>query len=353
MFEKISEYGHEQVLYCSNEKLGLKAIIAVHSTVLGPSLGGVRMWDYKSDEDALYDVLRLSRGMSLKNAVVGLGLGGGKAVIIGDSARVKNARMLQAFGEHIERLHGTYITAEDVNMTTMDMAHISLGTNHVVGLEGKSGNPSPFTARGVYQGIKAASLEKFGTTDLKGVRIAVSGVGSVGYELCHLLHKDGAKLIVSDIRQLLAARAAVDFNADVVNPHEILKCEAEIFAPCALGAVINENNAQQIKFKMVAGAANNVLVDNRAGDIMHEREILYVPDYIINAGGVINVSFEALDIYDKTKVLEKVDGIYDTVENLLKFAKAENLPTHLAADIFAQSIIDDAQKAKNRKRRTR
>ena len=350
MFEKIESYGHEQVVYCYNEKLGLKAIIAIHSTVLGPSLGGVRMWDYKTEDDALYDVLRLSKGMSMKNAVVGLGLGGGKAVIIGDSARLKNAKLMGEFGKHIERLSGSYITAEDVNTTTVDMAHISAATKYVVGLEGKSGNPSPYTARGVYQGMKAAALNKFGTDSLKGVRIAVSGIGSVGYELCHLLHKEGAKLIVSDIRQLLAARASADFNADLVDPHEILTVEADIFAPCAMGAVIGVDNAHHLNVKMVAGAANNVLVDDAAGNILHERDILYVPDYIINAGGVINVSFEALHQYDEEKVIERVDNIYGTVETVLAFAKEKALPTHVAADVYAQNIIDEAAKKKNRRR---
>lgn len=345
MFSKMNSYGHEQVCFVSDEETGLKAIIAVHSTVLGPALGGTRMWDYKSEEDALYDVLRLSKGMTLKNSAAGLNLGGGKAVIMGDPAKLKNEKFLLAYGRFVDRLNGSYITAEDVNIGVSDAQIISRVTKHVVGLhgEGKSGDPSPFTARGVFKGMQATVNKMFGANSLNGLTVAVQGLGKVGYELCRLLHEDGANIIVTDINNLATEKVEKEFRAKVVSAEEILTCECDIFAPCALGAVINVDNAQKLNCKIVAGAANNVLVNDEAGDQLVNKGILYIPDYIINAGGVINVSMEVNGGYSEEEAIKKVDSIYDNVKNLLGFAKQEGLSTHLAADKFAMKRIEEAK----------
>jgi len=344
MFKLLEEYGHEQVVFGCDKETGLKAIIGVHNTVLGPALGGTRMWNYKSEEDAIYDVLRLSRSMTLKNSAAGLNLGGGKAVIIGDPLKLKNEKFLLAYGKFVDSLNGNYITAEDVNIGVNDAEIIRKATKHVVGLygENKSGDPSPFTARGVYKGIEAASKEKFGCSSLDGLSVAIQGLGKVGYELGRLLKEGGAKLIVSDINPLIVNKAVMELDAKAVSTEEILTVDCDIFAPCAMGAVLSINNIPGLKCKMVAGAANNVLVNNDAGNELVKRGILYIPDYIINAGGVINISMEIDGRYDVNKVTKKVDEIYDNVKNLLNFAKAEGLPTHLAADKFAMDRINKA-----------
>lgn len=346
MLKKMAEYGHEQVFFVSDEDTGLKAIIAVHSTILGPALGGTRMWNYESEDDAIYDVLRLSKGMTLKNSAAGLNLGGGKAVIMGDPAKLKNEAFLLAYGKFVDRLNGSYITAEDVNISVADAEIIRKATVHVAGLhgQGKSGDPSPFTARGTFKGMKAGAKEKFRDDSLKGKIVAVQGLGKVGYNLCEWLKEEGANLIVADINKEATDKAAAELGAKVVTCGEILSVECDIFAPCALGAVLNKDNVADLKCKLVAGAANNVLVDNLAGEALVERGILYIPDYIINAGGVINVAMEVEGNYNEQKAIEKVNAIYDNVKNLLAFAKEEGLPTHLAADKFAMKRIEEAKK---------
>lgn len=345
MFSKIDYYGHEQVCFFSDEETGLKAIIAVHSTVLGPALGGTRMWNYKSEEEAIYDVLRLSKGMTLKNSAAGLNLGGGKAVIIGDHTKLKNEKFLLTYGKFIDRLNGFYITAEDVNIGVNDIEVISKVTKHVSGLygQGKSGNPSPFTARGVLKGMQATVNEIFGVSNLNGLTVAVQGLGSVGFELCRLLKEDGANIIVADINKLAVKKVELEFGAKVVSVEEILTYKCDILAPCAMGAVINKDNANKLNCKIVAGAANNILVDNDAGNQLVNKGILYIPDYIINAGGVINISMEIMGNYNKKEAIIKVDSIYDNVKNILQFAKQEGLPTHLAADKFAMKRIEAAK----------
>ena len=298
IFDYMEKYGHEQLVFCYDATSGLKAIIGVHDTTLGPALGGTRIWDYETEEDAIIDVLRLSRGMTYKNAVAGLNIGGGKAVIMGDPQTIKTEELLRAFGRYVESLGGRYITAEDMNATTKDMGIINDETDYVVGLEGKSGNPSPVTAYGVYRGILAAAEEAFGSTDLNGRVVALQGVGAVGYHVCKHLHEAGAKLIVTDIKKDNIDRAVQDFGAQAVAPDEIYGVECDIFSPCAMGAIINDFTIEQLKCKVVAGSANNQLAEDKHGDMLEEKGIVYAPDFVINGAGVMNV-YEEIKGYDE------------------------------------------------------
>lgn len=348
IFEYMKAQDFEQVVFCQDNTSGLKAIIAIHDTTLGPALGGARMWTYASEEAALEDALRLARGMTYKNAAAGLNLGGGKAVIIGDPKTAKNDELFRAFGRYIEGLDGRYITAEDVGTTEFDMDLIHMETDYVVGVssgEGTSGNPSPVTSFGIYQGMKAAAKEAFGSDSLEGKTVAVQGVGNVAYTLCEHLHAEGAKLIVTDINKEAVQRAVDAFGAVAVETDEIYSQDADIFAPCALGAIINDETIPQFKFKVIAGSANNQLKENRHGDQIHEMGIVYAPDYVINSGGVINVADE-LAGYDSERALNRVAGIYDTIENIFAISKRDNIPTYVAADRLAEERI--ARVAKSR-----
>ncbi|MCY8936734.1 branched-chain amino acid dehydrogenase [Peribacillus frigoritolerans] len=341
IFKYLEKYDYEQLLFCQDKQSGLKAIIAIHDTTLGPALGGTRMWTYASEEDAIEDALRLSRGMTYKNAAAGLNLGGGKTVIIGDPRKDKNEEMFRAFGRYIQGLNGRYITAEDVGTTVEDMDLIHEETDFVTGISpafGSSGNPSPVTAYGVYRGMKAAAKEAFGTDSLEGKVIAVQGVGNVSYNLCRHLHEEGAKLIVTDINKESVARAVESFGATAVNPDEIYGVECDIYAPCALGAVINDQTINQIRAKVIAGAANNQLKETVHGDQIHEKGIIYAPDYVINAGGVINVADELLG-YNRERALKKVETVYDTIERVIEIAKRDQIPTYKAADRMAEERI--------------
>ncbi len=328
---------HEQVVFCSDDASGLKAIIAIHNTKLGPAVGGCRLWDYASDQDALVDVLRLSKGMTYKNALAGLTMGGGKSVIIGDAKTIKSEALFKAFGEALNNLNGRYISAEDVNITTEDIAIANSVTPFVTGTEGKSGNPAPFTALGTFLGIKAAVKHKLKTDDLTGLTVAVQGLGSVGFYLCEHLHKAGAKLIVTDINKTALEKAAKSFNANVVGLDEIYDVDADIYAPCALGATINDETINRLKVNIVAGCANNQLAQPRHDQALVERGILYAPDYVINAGGIINVSFE--NDYDIDKSTKKVEEIYNTLLDIFAKADKENKPTGQVADEMAREII--------------
>jgi leucine dehydrogenase len=299
------------------------------------------MWTYASEEDAIEDALRLSRGMTYKNAAAGLNLGGGKTVIIGDPRKDKNEEMFRAFGRYIQGLNGRYITAEDVGTTVEDMDLIHEETDFVTGISpafGSSGNPSPVTAYGVYRGMKAAAKEAFGTDSLEGKVVAVQGVGNVSYNLCRHLHEEGAKLIVTDINKESVARAVESFGATAVNPDEIYGVDCDIYAPCALGAVINDQTINQIRAKVIAGAANNQLKESVHGDQIHEKGIIYAPDYVINAGGVINVADELLG-YNRERALKKVETVYDTIERVIEIAKRDQIPTYKAADRMAEERI--------------
>lgn len=349
IFNYMEKYDYEQLIFCQDKNSSLKAIIAIHDTTLGPALGGVRMWPYETEEQAIEDALRLARGMTYKNAVAGLNLGGGKTVIIGDPFKDKNEEMFRALGRFIQSLNGRYITAEDVGTTVNDMDIIHEETNFVTGISptfGSSGNPSPVTAYGVYLGMKAASKEAFGTDCLKGKKIAVQGLGNVAYTLCEYLHEEGAELIVTDINQKAVERVVKDFNATAINPNDIYKQDVDIFSPCALGAIINDDTIPQLKAKVIAGSANNQLKESRHGEILHEKGIVYAPDYVINAGGVINVADE-LDGYNRERAMKKVESIYDSLTKIFEISKEENIPTYLAANRLAETRI--ARIAKSRK----
>ncbi len=336
---------HEQVVFCSDRETGLKAIIAVHSTALGPACGGCRMWDYVSDEEALVDVLRLSRGMTYKNAMAGLPLGGGKAVIIGNAKTIKSEALFRKFGQYVHALSGRYISAEDVNITTADISIVNQETPFVAGLEGKSGNPGPFTAIGTYRGIKAAAKHKFGSDDLSGRTVAVQGLGSVGFYLCEHLHKEGVKLIVTDINQAAIDRAVSQFGATAVGLNDIYSVECDIYAPCALGATINDDTLPQFKCAIIAGCANNQLKEARHGELLRQKGILYAPDYVINAGGIINVSMEIRpEGYDEAQSTKQVLAIYDTLLTVFSRAEQSGQPTNLVADLMAQEIIARGKK---------
>ncbi|NQZ21953.1 MAG: Glu/Leu/Phe/Val dehydrogenase [Colwellia sp.] len=345
IFDLVDFDNHEQVVYCSDDATGLKAIIAVHSTALGPAAGGCRFWDYVNDEAALKDVLRLSKGMTYKNAMAGLKLGGGKGVIIGNPKNLKSDDLFKAFGNAVNNLGGRYYTAEDVNITTGDMAVVNQVTDFVSGLEGKSGNPGPFTALGTFLGIKAAVKFKLGTEDLNGIKVAVQGLGSVGYSLCEKLHAAGAKLTVTDINQQILDKAATELNATVVSLDDIYSQDVDVYAPCALGASINDESIAQLKAVIIAGCANNQLEEARHDQALLEKGILYAPDYVINAGGIINV---ALEIYPEPYCAEKatglVENIYQTLMSVFESAKDKKLPTGQVADEMARTIIANGGK---------
>jgi len=334
---------HEQIVYCHDKASGLKAIIAIHDTTLGPALGGCRIWPYKNEDEALFDVLRLSKGMTYKNAAAGLNLGGGKAVIIADP-REKSEAMMRAFGRFIQSLNGRYITAEDVNTTTQDMIYIRDETRFVAGLPeeiGGSGNPSPFTAMGTFEGIRAAVLHRLGANSLQGLTVAVQGLGNVGGSLCGMLHKAGAKLIVSDLSEERVATMVKQYNAVPVSLEEILSVEADVFAPCALGASVNDESIENFKVSVIAGAANNVLLDEQKHALrLKEKNILYAPDYIINAGGVINVYYEVIDRYRRESVTQKVKEIHKTLMDVFRISDEENIPTPMASARFSECRIE-------------
>jgi leucine dehydrogenase len=340
---KLKDYDdHEQVVFCRDPDANLTAIIAVHSTVLGPAVGGCRMWTYENDEEAVTDALRLSRGMTYKNAMAGLPFGGGKAVIMGDAKTDKTPELFKAFGKFMNRLNGSYITAEDVGITPSDIAIAGTVTNHVSGLEGKSGDPSPLTARGVYQGIKAAVKHKLGHDSLKGVRVSIQGAaGHVGHYLCEWLYNDGVELVVSDMDEEALDVIQDKFGARVVSVNEIYDADVDVYSPCALGATINDQTVDRLKCSIIAGAANNQLAEDRHGEALRERGILYCPDYVINAGGIINISFEG--DYHREDAEQKVDQIYHTLTTIFDRSKAEDRPTNQIADQMARDIIEAAK----------
>lgn len=342
LFAAMEQEDYEELLFCQDKASGLKAIIAIHDTTLGPALGGTRMWTYASEEEAVIDALRLAKGMTYKNAVSGLNLGGGKTVIIGDPATDKNEAMFRAFGRYVQGLNGRYITAEDVGTTEEDMNIIYQETDYVTGTSpsyGSSGNPSPATAFGVYQGMKAAVKAAFGSDSLEGRTVAVQGVGNVAYHLCGHLHEEGARLIVTDINKEAVRRAVEAYGAKAVDPDEIISADCDIYAPCALGATINDESLPWIRARVIAGAANNQLSEPRHGDDLHERGILYAPDYVINAGGVINIADE-LQGYNKERAWKQVAKIYDSISRVLEISRTSGIPTYAAADHLALERIE-------------
>ena len=336
---EMSKYRHEKVLFVNNEKAGLKAIIAVHNTNLGPAIGGCRLFPYASYDDALFDVLRLSRGMSHKNAVAGLAHGGAKGVIIADPSQ-KTEAMFEAFAEAVNSFEGKYITAEDVNTTCDDALVMLRKTKYLCGLPQNSGDPSPFTARGVWQGIRASAKVALGTDSLDGLIVAVQGLGKVGYELCRLLHESGAKLIVANrSNKAVADKVAAEFGAKIVSTDEILSQKCDILSPNAMGAILNPTTIPTLNCKAVAGGANNQILDEASGLALKARGIFYAPDFVINGGGVINAAAEVDGPYNKEEVLKKVDNIYNSIEHILTESKRTGEPEGVIATKYAESII--------------
>ena len=349
VFGQLSFDNHEQVVFCNDKDTGLKAIIGIHNTVLGPALGGTRMWNYSSEWEALNDVLRLSRGMTFKSAITGLNLGGGKAVIIGNSKTDKTPEFITKFGEFVHSLSGKYITAEDVGTTTADMDLIRKVTPYVTGISeeiGGSGNPSPITAYGVFMGMKAAAKYRFGSEHLEGKKVLVQGIGHVGEVLVEHLADEGAEIYITDINQERLEEVSKKYGATIFTGADIYSADMDIYAPCALGATINDDTIDKINAKVIAGAANNQLFDEKKhGKILKERGIVYAPDFLINAGGIINVYAE-LEGYDRKEIMRKTENIYNTTLEILNSAEAKNVTTHEAALMIAQNRIDERKKQK-------
>ena len=343
LFSSLESAGHEQVVVCSRPDVGLKAIIAVHDTTLGPALGGTRMWMYQNEQEAMRDVLRLSRGMTYKAAISGLNLGGGKAVIIGDPHTDKNEHLFRAFGRFVDSLGGRYLTAEDVGMTEQEMEWIYSETKYVTGIPksmGGSGDPSPVTAYGVYMGMKAAANRAYGSDSLKGKRIAIQGAGHVASHLARYLAKENATLFVTDIYQKKAASLADELSATLVEPDDIYGLDVDIFSPCALGGVINDDTLPILTCDIIAGAANNILDDeDKHAARLDEMGIIYAPDYVINAGGIINISSE-LEGYNEDLAMRKTSRIYDTMTDILNHAENNNMTTLDASNKLAEERIN-------------
>lgn len=338
LFNLLAQHEHEQVSVYYDPSTEYRGIIAIHSTVLGPALGGTRFLNYRSDEAALIDSLRLARGMTYKAAVAGLNLGGGKSVIIGDNRTTRREALFRAHGRHVESLKGRYITAEDVGTGTSDMEFIKAETNHVTGLIGKSGDPSPVTAYGVYRGMKACAKYRYGSDNLAGKSVALQGCGSVGYHLARLLAVEEAAITCTDIDPQRVKRVVEECGAAAVAPDAIYDVPAHVFAPCALGAVINDDTVDRLRVEIVAGAANNQLAEDRHGDLLERRGITYAPDYVINGGGLINVNAE-LHGWAPERARSKAGEIYDTILRVFEIAREEGIPSYRAADRLAEQRI--------------
>jgi leucine dehydrogenase len=346
VIEKMNQMNHEQLVFCNDKETGLKAIIAIHDTTLGPALGGTRMWNYNCDNDAIIDVLRLSRGMTFKAAITGLSLGGGKAVIIGDSSTQKSEALMRKFGEYVNSLGGKYITAEDVGMSASDMVHVKKETDFVTGIPvemGGGGDPSPVTAFGVYMGMKAAAKYKWGSDDLNAKKILVQGVGHVGENLVKHLSDDGADVYINDINEVNLQRVSDLYNAQIVEGNLIYDLDVDIYSPCALGATINDITIEMFKCEIIAGAANNQLQDEDKHAIrLQEKGILYAPDFLINAGGLINV-YSEINGYDREKAISRTRKIYDTTLEIFSKSDEEEITTHQAALRLAMERIAQAK----------
>ena len=352
VFGQMSFDDHEQIVFCNDKDTGLKAIIGIHNSVMGPALGGTRMFNYANEWEALNDVLRLSRGMTFKAAITGLDIGGGKAVIIGDAKTQKTPELMRKFGEFVHSLSGRYITAEDVGMETSDMDIVRDVTPYVTGISearGGSGNPSPVTAYGVYMGMKAAAKQQFGSDVLSGKKVLVQGIGHVGETLVEYLTKEGAIVTIADINEEKLNEVSAKYHAEIYKGEDLYTADVDIYAPCAMGATLNDNTVHKIKAKVIAGAANNQLADeNVHGAILQERGILYAPDFLINAGGIINVYAEIAH-YDKAEIMRKTENIYNTTLEIFDFAIANKTTPHKAALTIAQNRINQ-RKLENSKK---
>ena len=350
-FETLYEEGHEQVVFFSDSSCNLKAIVAIHNTILGPALGGTRMWPYSSTDEAVTDVLRLSKGMTYKSSISGLNWGGGKAVIIGNPTKDKSEALLRSYGRFIESLNGRYITAEDVNMTVRDIEHIFVETTFAVGVpteRGGAGDPSPYTAKGVFRGMEATCCQAFGSRSIEGKTVALQGVGSVGANLGKILHGHGAKIFFTDI----SASNVEKFkemvpSAEWVDPDDIYDVDCDIYSPCALGATINDQTIERFKCKVICGAANNQLAEPYHGKILKDIGIIYGPDYLVNAGGLMNVSIE-FEGWSEGKVSRMVDTIFDTTLKIFKISDEQNIPIAEATDMLAESRLEEVKKIQGR-----
>ncbi len=350
---QMNVFDHEQLVFCNDNATGLRSIIAIHNTTLGPALGGTRMWAYATEAEALTDVLRLSRGMTYKAAVTGLNLGGGKAVIIGDARKDKNEAMMRRFGKFVDSLGGKYITAEDVGIGTKDMEYVYMETKHVTGIPvglGGSGDPSPVTAYGVYMGMKASAKERWGNDSLSGKKVAVQGIGHVGSVLVDHLVKEGAKVFITDIfedriNEVKKKHPAVEFVAG----EKLFDLDIDIYAPCALGATINDQSLSKLKCSIICGAANNQLADeNIHGKIVMEKGILYAPDYVVNAGGLINVYSEVAH-FGRDYALAQAENIFNTTAAIFALSKKDNIPTFMAANRTAEARIEAMARLKTKR----
>ncbi|MBL7941348.1 MAG: Glu/Leu/Phe/Val dehydrogenase [Flavobacteriales bacterium] len=336
-------HNHEQIVFCQDAATGLRAIIAIHNTTLGPAVGGTRMWNYATEAEALTDVLRLSRGMTYKNAVAGLNIGGGKAVIIGDSRTAKSEALMRRFGKFVNGLAGRYITAEDVGIGTRDMEFVKLETDHVVGLPpylGGGGDPSPVTAYGVYVAMKASAKELTGNDSLSGKKVLVQGVGHVGAYLVDHLVAEGARVMISDIFEDKLKAVSAKHKVEVVPVEDVFSADMDIYAPCALGATVNDQSLASLKCAIICGAANNQLKDESVhGKAVLEKGILYAPDFVVNAGGIINCYWEIIG-YNRDAAMAQTATIYDTTRNIFSNSKAQQIPTYLAANNIAEQRIN-------------
>lgn len=350
LFDRLSELEHEQVVFCHDKDLGLKAIIAIHNTVLGPAVGGTRMWNYASEDEAINDVLRLSRGMTFKSAIAGLNIGGGKAVIIGDARKIKNEVVMRRFGKFVDSLGGRYWTAEDVNMSTREMEYIKMETPYVTGVSesmGGGGDPSPVTAFGVYVGMKAAAKKALGSDSLKGKKVAVQGAGHVATFLMERLNQEGAKIFTCDLNDEKLKHAADKYGATVVPVDEIYDVDADIFSPCALGATLNSTTIPRLKCSVVAGGANNQLSEElKHGKMLIEKGIVYAPDFLINGGGITNVYYEQIGNYNRDVVYQQTERIYETTIKVLDLASSKGITPQEAAMEIAIKRINDIGRIK-------
>ena len=346
VFDYMQKHQYEQVVHFYDKSTGLKGITVIHNTTLGPALGGTRLWNYKTEEEALIDCLRLARGMTFKSAAAGLNLGGGKSVLIGDASTVKSEAYFRALGRYVQSLNGRYITAEDVNTSTKDMSYVAMETNHVVGLEGKSGNPSPVTALGIFHGVKAGLFKRFGESDISQHTFAVQGAGQTGYYLIGYLLEAGAKKVYfteinpKHVQRMKDEHPEVEF----VQPDDIFGLDVDVFSPCALGGILNENTIPKIKAPIIAGSANNALLDEEAdGKRIKDRGIIYCPDFVINAGGLINVYHE-IHGYVRERALADTAKIYDRLIEILTIAEKQDITSQEAARVFAMNRIDSVHK---------
>ncbi len=341
-FEYMEKHGYEQLVYFYDKTTGLRGITCIHNTTLGPALGGTRLWNYDNEDDATLDVLRLARGMTYKAAAAGLNLGGGKTVLIGEADQVKSEAYFRALGRYVQTLNGRYITAEDVNTATKDMDFVNMETDHVVGLPGKSGNPSPATAKGAFHGIRASLVEVFGSEDMSERTFMVQGAGQTGdFLIGYLLEAGAKKVYFTEINEKHIEKINQKYpNVEFVEPDDIYDLDVDVYAPCALGATLNDKTIKRLKCKIVAGTANNQLEDeDKHGEMLKDKGIVYAPDFVINAGGLINVYHE-IKGYQEEAAYRDIEKVYDRILDIYKIAKEDDIHTQQAAKAFAKRRIE-------------